>query len=115
MSRCRLWLAAQAGIGQVKSNDVDVASKPWQFHRIKECFCCLVAFLDLVKITTTKKRGWKSIVIARLFCCCLHLQLLIFGLYRFVRVDPGDDRLQPLLLLPRERIIIMVMIMIMMK
>ena len=47
-------MAAQAGIGQVKSNDVDVASKPWQFHRIKECFCCLVAFLDLVKITTTK-------------------------------------------------------------
>ena len=114
MSRCLLWLAAQAGIGQVKSNDVDVASKPWQFHRIKQCFCCLVAFLDLVKITTTKRRGWKSIVIAMSFCC-LHLQLLIFGLDRFVRVDPGDDRLQPLLLLPGERMIIIVMIMIMIK
>ena len=101
MSRCLLWLAAQAGIGQVKSNDVDVASKPWQFHRIKGCFCCLVAFLDLVKV-------------AMLFCC-LHLQLLIFGLDRFVRVDPGDDRLQPLLLLPRERIIIIVVIPIIMK
>ena len=104
MRRCLRWLAAQAGIGQVRSRLVDVANRPWKLRWWWWWWWwwnkCLV-----------RCRPWKHGDVPRNWNslpgnCYFHLQLLVFCLNGFIRVDPRNDCLQPLLLLPLPHVTI---------